>query len=149
MSEKPRVLFLCTHNAARSQMAEALLRKLAGDRFDVASVGLDPTEVHPLTHHVLAEVGIDTSGLTAKGAKEFLGKVSVRHAIIVCAQAEARCPRVFPFTLEVLSWPFDDPTRTEGSPELRLARFRRVRDEIEGRLREWLRELGPGSSPAA
>jgi arsenate reductase len=83
-------------------MAEALLRKHGGDRFEVVSGGLDPTEVHPLTRQVLFEVGIDASELSAKGAKEFLGKVAIRHAIIVCAQAEKRCPRVFPFTLDVL-----------------------------------------------
>ena len=70
--------------------------------------------------------------------------MAIRHAIIVCAQAEERCPRVFPFTLEVLSWPFDDPA-LEGGPELQLAKFRRVRDEIEARLRTWLHELAPSS----
>lgn len=142
MTEKPRVLFVCTHNAARSQIAEALLRKYAGDRFEVASAGLEPTEVHPLTRQVLAEVGVDPSGLVAKGAREFLGRVSVRYAIIVCAEAEKRCPRVFPFALQQLSWPFDDPARSEGSPGLQLATFRRVRDAIDAQLRAWLRELG-------
>jgi arsenate reductase len=99
MSAKPLVLFVCTHNAARSQIAEALLRKHAGHRFEVASAGLEPTEVHPLTRHVLTEVGIDPCGLSVKGTKEFLGKVAVRYAIIVCTEAEKHCPRVFPFTL--------------------------------------------------
>jgi arsenate reductase (thioredoxin) len=130
-------------------MAEALLRKRAGHRFEVASAGLEPTEVHPLTRQVLAEVGIDASGLSAKGPREFLGRVAVRYAIIVCAQAEKSCPRVFPFAVQVLSWPFEDPALVEGSPEIQLAKFRRVRDEIDARLRDWLRELGTESSPEA
>ena len=73
MKEKPRVLFLCTHNAARSQMAEALLREYAGDRFDAYSAGLEPTAVHPLTRQVLVEAGVDVDGLRAKGVNEFLG----------------------------------------------------------------------------
>jgi arsenate reductase len=129
-------------------MAEALLRKHAGHRFEVASAGLEPTEVHPLTRKVLEEVGIDASGLSAKGTKDFLGKVAVRYAIIVCAEAEKKCPRIFPFTLQTLSWPLDDPTRVEGSSEIQLARFRRVRDEIDARTREWLHELGPDLAPS-
>jgi protein-tyrosine-phosphatase len=111
MTEKPRVLFVCTHNAARSQMAEALLRQKTGHRFDVASAGLDPTEVHPLTREVLAELGLDPHGLYAKGTKDFLGRRSVRYAIIVCAQDEANCPRLFPFARQTLYWPC---FRTQG-----------------------------------
>ena len=107
--------------------------------------GLSRPRFIPLTRQVLAEVGIDPSGLVAKGTREFLGKVSVRYAVIVCPQAEKRCPHVFPFTLEMLTWPFDDPTRVEGSPEIQLAKFRRVRDEIDARSRTWLQELGPSS----
>jgi arsenate reductase len=140
MSEKPRVLFICTHNAARSQMAEALLRKHAGDRFEVASAGFEATDVHPHTRAVLAEVGIDGSGLYAKGMREFLARRAVRHAIIVCAQAEEQCPKIYPFSGETLYWAFDDPAALEGSPELHLAKFRRVRDEIDSRIRAWLRE---------
>lgn len=138
-AEKPRVLFVCTHNAARSQMAEALLRKHAGDRFEVASAGFEPTDVHPQTRAVLAEVGIDGSGLHAKGIHEFLAKVAVRHAIIVCAQAEAQCPKIYPFAGETLYWAFDDPAALEGSAELQRAKFRRVRDEIDARIQAWLR----------
>lgn len=143
MTQKPCVLFVCTHNAARSQMAEALLRQKAGHRFDVASAGLEPTEVHALTREVLEEVGLDTSALHAKGTREFLGRRSVRYAIIVCARDEAKCPRVFPFARQTLAWPFDDPATPQGSPELQLAKFRRVRDEIAARIGQWLRELGP------
>jgi arsenate reductase len=141
VSPKPLVLFICVHNAARSQMAEALLRKHAGDRFEVASAGLEPTEVHPLTQAVLAEVGIDTSAQHAKGIGEFLAKVPVRHAIVVCGQAEALCPKIYPFAGEVLKWAFDDPASSEGSPDVQLAKFRRVRDEIDARLHRWLREV--------
>lgn len=141
MTEKPRVLFLCTHNAARSQIAEALLRRYAGDRFEAASAGLNPTEVHPLTRQVLKEVGVNPEPLHAKGTRDFLGRVSVRYAIIVCQRAEARCPQVFPFAVQTLRWTFDDPTEPQGSPELQLAKFRRVRDEIDARLKAWLREV--------
>ncbi len=145
MTEKPCVLFVCTHNAARSQMAEALLRHKAGHRFDVASAGLEPTEVHPLTREVLGEVGLDPSGLHAKGTREFLGRRSVRYAIIVCRRDEEKCPRVFPFAIQTVYWPFDDPVTPQGSPELQLAKFRRVRDEIATRVGQWLRELGPSA----
>jgi arsenate reductase len=102
MTAKLRVLFLCTHNAARSQMAEALLRHLAGDRFEVVSAGLEPTEVHPFTHQVLTERGIEMHPLRAKGVREFLGKVKVDYAIAVCNPAEIDCPRMFPFALRIL-----------------------------------------------
>ena len=137
--ERPCILFLCTHNAARSQMAEALLRKLAGDRYRACSAGLEPTEVHPMTLRVLEEAGVDTAGLRSKGVDELLGKANVRTAVVVCSQvANEGCPRLYPFTREVLQWPFDDPSRVEGSEELQLAAFRRTRDAIEARLRSWL-----------
>ena len=139
LHERPRVLFVCTHNAARSQLAEALLRKYAGDRFEAASAGFEPTEVHPLTRTVLAEIGLDGSRLHAKALRDFLARQAVRHAIIVCAQAEEQCPKIYPFSGETLYWAFDDPTAPESSPELQLAKFRRVRDEIDARIRAWLR----------
>lgn len=143
MTRRPAVLFLCTHNAARSQMAEALLRRDAGSRFAAFSAGLQPTEVHPMTRQVLTEVGIDPTGLRAKGVQEFMGKTTVRYAIVVCQETQAACPRVFPFALEVLRWPFNDPTRAEGGRDLQLARFRRVLSDIEARIGAWLRESGP------
>ena len=132
------VLFLCTHNAARSQMAEALCRHYAGDRFAVASAGLAPTEVHPFTQQVLREIGLDPRGLWAKNLKEFLGKVPIQYAIIVCDQAEMDCPHLYPFALQTLYWPFDDPTQARGDAEKRLKTFRAVRDQIDARLRTWL-----------
>jgi arsenate reductase len=139
MPTKPCVLFLCTHNSARSQIAEALLRHHAGDRFSACSAGVEPTAVHPMTKRVLEEIGIDTSPLRAKPLSRLLGRISPRYAIVVCAQAAESCPRLYPFALTVLQWPFDDPSRVQGSEELQLAAFRRTRDEIDARLRDWLR----------
>jgi arsenate reductase len=137
----PQVLFLCTHNAARSQIAEALCWRYVGDRFAVASAGLASTEVHPLTRRVLTEIGLDPCGLWAKDLKDFLGKVPVQYAIIVCQEAERHCPRLYPFALQTLYWPFDDPTQPSGDTEQRLDTFRAVRDAIDARLRSWLDTL--------
>jgi arsenate reductase len=146
--DKPCVLFLCAHNSARSQMAEALLRKLAGDRYTACSAGLEPTEVHPMTMRVLEEAGVDTTGLRAKSVAEVLGKITVRTAVVVCRQAAGEaCPRLYPFTRDVLQWPFEDPARIEGTEESRLAAFRRTRDAIESRLRSWLTPLQPWDCP--
>ena len=135
------VLFLCKHNSSRSQMAEAFLRKHAGDRFEVASAGLTPTEIHPFAVRVMNEVGIDLSGHHAKGVKEFLrSKTSPGHAIIVCKVAEEDCPKIFPGVMSILRWSFDDPTEAMGSEEERLDVFRRVRDQIEERITQWLLE---------
>jgi len=140
MTARPRVLFLCTHNAARSQMAEALLRRHGGDRFEVVSAGLEPTQVHPLTHEVLAEIGVDTTGLRAKGLKEFFGRTSVHYAIVVCAEGEESCPRLYPFANRTLFWPIEDPAPDEGSTQSPVERFRSTRDQIDGRIRAWLEE---------
>ena len=138
MSEQ-RVLFLCTHNAARSQMAEAFLRKHGGERFDVASAGLEPTAVHPLTVRVMNEVGLDISGQQAKGLEFFLGKATVQIAIIVCEQAQKNCPRIFPFALQRLYWPFEDPAAANGTEAEQLQKFRAIRDQIETKILEWLK----------
>jgi arsenate reductase (thioredoxin) len=137
-STRQTVLFICTGNSARSQMAEALLRHLAADRFDAHSAGLDPSEVHPLTHEVLGELGIDTSGLRSKSIKEYLGRVRVHQAIVVCESARQRCPSIYPFALKVHSWPFEDPAAFEGDPDERRAGFRAVRDAIRARIEDWL-----------
>ena len=136
--DKPGVLFLCTHNSARSQLAEALLRRRAGDRYRVYSAGVEPGRVHPLTIRVLDEVGIDTAHLRAKGLESVLGRANVRTAIVVCAKAAESCPRLYPFAREVLQWPFDDPSRVQGAEEIQLAAFRRTREEIDARIRDWL-----------
>ena len=136
---KPRILFLCTHNAARSQMAEALLRKHGGDRFDVVSAGVEPTEIHPLTVRVLDEIGLDVSGQHAKGIESFLGKGSFKFAIIVCERAQKNCPNIYPFALQKLYWPFDDPAEAQGTEVEQLHAFREVRDQIENKILDWLK----------
>lgn len=143
---KDGVLFLCTANSARSQMAEALLRRRAPEHFDVYSAGLRPSEVHPLTHQVLREIGVDTTSLQSKGTARFLGKVAIRYAIIVCDKAAESCPRLYPFAPQTLYWPFEDPAAREGTKQEQLAKFREVRDLIDARLHEWTIELGVGAS---
>lgn len=144
--EKPRVLFLCSRNSARSQMAAAFLKKHAGDRFEVHSAGLEPSEVHPMTVQVMREAGIDISGERAKGVEVYLGKLHFGYLITVCAKAEANCP-IFPGVSARLYWPFDDPVEFEGSEAERLAKFRQVRDQVEERVLAWLRRLEAEGPP--
>lgn len=137
---KQRVLFLCTQNSARSQMAEGFLRHHAGDRFEVYSAGLDPTqEIHPCAIEAMREVGVDISGQYPKGLKSYLGKEFFNYLIIVCARAEERCPKTFPGVGTTFSWIFEDPRSDESLPyDSVLERFRKVRDEIESRVMGWL-----------
>jgi arsenate reductase len=136
---RPRVLFLCTHNSARSQMAEGLLRRLAGDRFDVASAGIEATRVHPLAVRAMDEIGVDLGSHSSKTVDAFAGR-TWDIVITVCDSANARCP-VFPGKTRRLHWSFDDPSQMTGSEDERLQAFRRVRDEIGRALRAWLAEF--------
>jgi arsenate reductase len=133
----PRVLFLCTHNSARSQMAEGFLRALGGDRFEAASAGTEKTAVNPLAIQAMAERGIDISGHTSKTIDGLLHE-PWDYLVTVCDDANERCPFV-PGIGNRLHWSFPDPSRASGTHEERLAVFRRVRDQIEARLSEWLR----------
>jgi arsenate reductase len=140
--KRPQVLFLCTHNTARSQMAEAWLKKHAGDRFEVYSAGYEPTDINPFTRQVMAEVGLDLGGQYAKGVKEYLGKINFAYVIIVCDRAEKTCPTAFPsISRQRLFWPFEDPVAFKGTDEEKLAKFREIRDQIDQRIRQWLNEL--------
>ena len=139
--EKTKVLFLCTHNTARSQMAEAFLKKFAGDRFEVFSAGTEPRDIDPLAQKVMAEAGLDLSQQRPKSVVEFLGKITVGYLIIVCEKVEENCPITFPGFRYRLYWPFEDPVAFVGSEEEKLAKFREVRDMIAARLKLWLREL--------
>jgi arsenate reductase len=133
---RPRVLFLCTHNSARSQMAEGFLRYLAGDRFEVASAGTEATRVHPLAIQVMQEVGIDIGAHRSKTVDALLGE-PWDYVITVCDSANERCP-LFPGRTARLHWSFEDPAQASGSQAQRLEMFRRVRDQVRGELREWL-----------
>jgi len=126
--DRARVLFLCTHNSARSQMAEGLLRHMAGDRFEAHSAGTEATHVRPLAIRVMEEVGVDISGQESKTLERYLNE-TFDHVITVCDDANAACP-FFPGARNRLHWSIEDPSRAEGSEEERLAIFRRVRDEI-------------------
>jgi len=130
---KKRVLFLCTHNSARSQMAEGLLRKHAGERFDVQSAGTEATRVHPMAIEAMREAGIDISNHRSKKLDEFLGQ-DFDYVITVCDQANESCP-VFPGAPERIHWSFEDPSKATGTHDQKLQFFRRVRDAILGRLR--------------
>lgn len=137
--DKANVLVLCTGNSCRSQMAEGFLRKMAGDRFNVYSAGSVPKErIHPLAVRVMQEVDIDLNLQHPKDVKEFLGRLSVRHLIVVCSAAEKECPRIFPNVLDRLYWPIDDPDAYEGSEDAKRIEFRRVRDDIRARIEGWL-----------
>lgn len=139
---KPKVLFLCTGNSCRSQMAEGLLRHLGGGRFDAASAGTRPVELNPGAVAAMKEIGIDISGHASKHVDSLAGE-SFQHVITVCDNARETCP-VFPAEAGTLHWSFDDPAGATGSQEERMAVFRRVRDEIRGRIEKFLND-GAGS----
>ena len=126
------MLFLCTHNSARSQMAEGLLRRLAGDRFEVYSAGTEATCVRPQAISVMAEIGVDVSGQESKTLERYLG-ARFEYVITVCDDANEACP-VFPGAKNRLHWSFEDPSRATGTDEERLEKFRKVRDEIRSRI---------------
>lgn len=136
MSDRKRVLILCTGNSARSQMAEGLLRHLAGERFEVESAGVEPSHVRPQAIAAMREAGIDISNQRSKSVDEFAGQ-EFDYVITVCDNARERCP-VFPGKTKRIHWSFDDPAAAEGDEEAVMKVFRRVRDEIKVRLREFI-----------
>lgn len=131
--DRQRVLFICTHNSARSQMAEGFLRAFAGDRFEAFSAGTEATLVRPEAIAVMAEVGIDIRGQTSKTLEQFLHQ-PFSWVITVCDTARQNCP-VFPGAERSLHWGIDDPAAVEGDEATRLAAFRRARDDLRSRIR--------------
>ena len=129
---RQRVLFLCTHNSARSQMAEGLLRHLAGDRFEVMSAGTEATSVKPEAITAMAELGVDISGQESKTLDRYLDE-PFDHVVTVCDAANEACP-FFPGARNRLHWSFRDPSQATGSGEERLRVFREVREEILARI---------------
>ena len=137
MNESPvRVLFLCTHNSARSQMAEGLLRFLGGQRFEVMSAGTEPGQVHPLAIRAMDEIGIDIAAARSKDVAQFVGQ-DFDYVITVCDRANESCP-IFPGDPKRIHWSFPDPSSVQGTDEARLMAFRKVRDELRQRLRTWI-----------
>jgi arsenate reductase (thioredoxin) len=132
MQEKKRVLFLCTHNSARSQMAEGLLRHLSGDRFEVQSAGTEATHVRALAIRAMDEIGVDISGQESKTLARYLGE-PFDYVITVCDEANEACP-FFPGAKRRLHWSLPDPSTAEGTEEERLTVFRSVRDGLRDRM---------------
>lgn len=138
---KMNVLFLCTGNSARSQMAEALLRHYAGDQFEVYSAGLEPKGLNPYTIRVMDEIGIDIRDHRSKSIKEYIGRRFFHYFITVCADADKDCPHILWATGgEKLHWPFDDPAAIDGTDAEKLAKFREVRNQIETKIKSWIAE---------
>ncbi len=144
MLKKKNVLFLCTGNSCRSQIAEGLLRHLAGESFESLSAGLEPAHaVHPLALRVMAEIGIDISNQVPKGVDCYLGKTMIHYLIVVCDKAQKSCPRVWPGLPDEKRyfWPLMDPAAISGTMEEHLAAFRAVRDELRETLVSWVQEV--------
>lgn len=138
---KLRVLFLCTGNSARSQMAEAFLRAYADEHFEVHSAGLEPKgHILPEVLMVMQERGLDMAGQTSKGVEVYLGKSVFAHTVTVCGDAEENCPVIFLSMGRHEHWAFEDPAKFQGSEAKRLEFTRQVRDQIDGRIIQWLRE---------
>ncbi|MBN2482761.1 MAG: arsenate reductase ArsC [Candidatus Omnitrophica bacterium] len=142
MSDKLKVLFVCVHNSARSQMAEAFLKQLAGDRFEVESAGLEPGRLNPVAVEVMKEIGIDISGNKTKSAFDFYKQGKRYHYVItVCDESQSqKCP-IFPNTLRMLHWGFADPSSFQGSPQEKLAKTRIVRDKIKETIEGWIKTV--------
>jgi arsenate reductase len=136
MRKRAKVLFICTHNSARSQMAEGFLNHLAVGRFEAQSAGTEPGALNPLAVQVMAEEDIDISGHRAKSLDAFLSE-PFDYVVTVCDDANESCP-VFPNARQRLHWSFPDPSRAEGTAEQRLAVFRAVRDAIRARVEQFM-----------
>jgi len=140
--DKKKVLFICVHNSARSQMAEALLKHLAGERFEAESAGLEPGKLNPLAVEAMREVGIDISQNKTKSVFDFYkqGK-RYDYVITVCDESQAgQCP-IFPGAVKQIHWGFNDPSVLTGSWEDRLAKTREVRNQIEAKIKDWFDSL--------
>ena len=143
------ILFLCTGNSARSQMGEALLKKHAKDYFNVYSAGIEPAEqIFPQVIEAMKEIGIDISDRKRKGVEPCLGKKNFEKVIIVCSDAEKKCPRIFGFSQRVF-WPFEDPSSAAGSEETLLEVCRKVRGEIDRKICEWIDDQGIAARPVS
>ena len=138
---KRRVLFVCIHNAARSQMAETFLNRLGGQYFAAESAGLEPTKINPLVADAMREIGIDISGATARSVFDLFKKGNeYSYVITVCDEANQRCP-LFPGRTRRIHWNFEDPAAFDGSYEERMEKIRKLRDEIKAKVEEFVRQF--------
>ena len=138
--DKKKVLFVCVHNSARSQMAEAFLKQMAGDRFEVESAGLEPGKLNPVVVEVMKEVGIDISQNKTKSVFDFFkqGK-QYDYVVTVCDESQSGACPVFPGKGERLHWGFADPSQFKGSWEDKVNQTREVGNQIEAKIRDWLK----------
>ncbi len=136
--KKIRVLFLCKHNKARSQMAEALLKHFDEDRFEVFSAGFDPQPIMPAVVSAMAEMGIDISQHPVTDVKQYLGRTYFGYVIIVCNRDELDCPSTFPIPGKLINWNFDDPSELTGTEDEILKQTIRIRDEIAEKIKAWM-----------
>ena len=139
---KKKVLFVCIHNSARSQMAEAFLNQICGGVFEAHSAGLEPGKLNPIVVEVMKEIGIDISGNQTKAVFDYFksGKMFA-YVITVCDEASAeRCP-IFPGVTKRLHWSFPDPSAIQGTPEEKLAGTRKIRDTIKAKIEQWCAEV--------
>jgi arsenate reductase len=144
MKMATKILFLCTGNSTRSQMAEAFIRKFGRGQFEPFSAGLEPKGLNPLTVKVMEEIGINMSGYRSKEIDEYLGKEHFQYLVTVCHDAEQNCPRVWPGVNQRLHWSFEDPAVVQGNDQEKLEKFRQIRDQIQERITSWLKETGQG-----
>lgn len=145
---KPRVLFICVHNAARSQMCEAFLKYYGSDRFDAQSAGLEPGELNPVAVAVMAEIGIDISQNKTKSVFDvWKSGQTFQYVVAVCdAESAEKCP-IFPGVTTRLHWPFQDPSKVKGTHDRKLQNVRQIRNEIAAKVQEWLASV-PVEQPA-
>lgn len=144
-NERQRVIFVCTHNSARSQMAEGMLNKWGGDRFEVFSAGTEATGVRPEAIAVMDEIGIDIAGHTSKTLEPFMG-ASFNWLITVCDQAKESCPTI-PGVAQQAHWSIDDPSGAEGDRDARLEAFREARDRLRDRIHMFILAAGRDDLP--
>jgi arsenate reductase len=135
---RDKVLFLCTGNSCRSQMAEAFLRHYASNRFEVFSAGLEPGVINPLTYKVMSELGMNLVGQYSKGVDVYLGIMKFDYLITVCDDADKNCPTIWSGVLNRIHWSFEDPAKFDGNEEAKLDKFREIRDQIKCRVIEWI-----------
>ena len=142
---KKTVLFVCIHNSARSQMAEAFLNQICGEQFEAHSAGLEPGKLNPIVVEAMQEIGIDIAGNQTKAVSEMLKSgQTFAYVITVCDETSAeRCP-IFPGVTARLHWSFPDPSALQGSHDEKLARTREIRDTIKAKVEEWCAQVSPG-----